>query len=135
MSVLLDTNACIAIFNGHPHIVRQRMESFVARRGSVSLSAIVVFELRYGIAKSEQVERNTRRLELFLTTARVLPFDSDDAHIAGDIRCELERIGQPIGAYDYLIAAQALHHDLTLVTGNVREFSRVKGLRWENWAV
>lgn len=134
MNVLLDTNVCIAAFNGRPQIVRERMDRSVARGDVHIISTIVVFELHFEIAKSARVEQNRQRLELFLTAARVLPFDADDARVAGEIRSELERVGMPIGAYDYLIAAQALRHDLLLITANEREFARVKGLRWDNWA-
>ena len=63
----------------------------------------------------------------------VVPFDEEDAAIAGDLRFALESDGTPIGPFDLLIAAQALRMKATLVTGNVGEFSRVQGLAWENW--
>ncbi len=93
-----------------------------------------IFELWYGIQKSTHVDRNLQALEAFLAPLRILSFDSQDARVAGEIRVQLERAGTPIGPYDLLIAAQALRHDLTLVTANAKEFSRVTGLRWENWA-
>ena len=64
----------------------------------------------------------------------LLPFDEEDARIAGSVRAALETSGKPIGAYDVLIAGQALKRQLTLVTANVSEFSRVKGLVWQDWA-
>jgi tRNA(fMet)-specific endonuclease VapC len=64
----------------------------------------------------------------------LLPFDDEDSKVAGAIRAGLERSGKPIGAYDVLIAGQALQRNLTLVTANVSEFSRVKGLAWQDWA-
>lgn len=97
------------------------------------MSAISVFELRYGTAKSTRVTANTAKLDEFLAAIRILPFDEEDGRIAAAIRAELERSGTPIGSYDYLIAAQAARHDLTLVTANVKEFARVPGLRWEDW--
>ena len=99
------------------------------------MSVISVFELRYGIAKSSQVTRNKERTELFLTSVSILPLEDKDTELAATIRADLERMGTPIGPYDYLIAAQAMRHDLLLVTANVREFARVKGLRWEDWSV
>jgi tRNA(fMet)-specific endonuclease VapC len=77
---------------------------------------------------------NAEALDVFLRSVAVVAFDEEDASIAGSIRAELERVGKPIGPYDYLIAAQALRHGLIFVTANEREFSRVPGLRWENWA-
>lgn len=62
-----------------------------------------------------------------------LPFEEEDAQMAGMLRAELETAGRPIGAYDLLIAGQALRHNLTLVTANVREFSRVQNLLWQDW--
>jgi tRNA(fMet)-specific endonuclease VapC len=134
LSVLLDTNACVAAINSRPIAIRQRLLELSSERQFVAVSIITVFELHYGVAKSMQIGRNSERLDKFLTSVRVLPFDADDARLAGDIRADLERHGRPIGPYDYLIAAQALRRNLTVVTANVREFSRVKGLRWENWA-
>ncbi len=96
---------------------------------------ISIFELRFGIAKSDRVAANAQALELFLAPVDILPFEQEDAKIAGNIRAELERVGRPIGPYDYLIAAQAIRHELTLISANEREFSRVAGLRLENWAV
>ncbi|PYU09346.1 MAG: VapC toxin family PIN domain ribonuclease, partial [Acidobacteria bacterium] len=63
-----------------------------------------------------------------------LPFEEEDARTAGKIRAAMEAVGKPIGAYDLLIAGQALRHKLTLVTANAKEFGRVKGLVWEDWA-
>lgn len=64
---------------------------------------------------------------------QLLPFDSECATLAARIRAELEAAGTPIGPDDTLIAATALRHQGTLVTRNVREFSRVPGLQWVNW--
>jgi tRNA(fMet)-specific endonuclease VapC len=61
-------------------------------------------------------------------------FDEEDTRVAGEIRATLEMAGTPIGAYDLLIAGQALRHDATLVTANTAEFSRVPDLRWQDWA-
>jgi tRNA(fMet)-specific endonuclease VapC len=78
---------------------------------------------------------NTQRLEALLSSSVLaLPFDNEDARAAGSIRATLQAAGKPIGAYDYLIAGQALARQLTLVTANVSEFARVKGLSWQDWA-
>jgi tRNA(fMet)-specific endonuclease VapC len=74
-------------------------------------------------------------VETFLAgPVSLLPFEFEDAKVAGRVRASLESAGKPIGAYDALIAGQALRHQLILVTANVREFSRIKGLAWEDWA-
>jgi len=135
MSYLLDTNACIALMNGAPPAVRSRFEKAIRGDFQIYLSSVVTFELWYGIAKSARVEMNTERLELLLSsTVVVLPFENEDSRVAGMIRGALEAAGRPIGAYDYLIAGQALARQLPLVTANVSEFSRVKGLQWQDWA-
>jgi tRNA(fMet)-specific endonuclease VapC len=135
MDYLLDTNACIALINGQPATVRARADKASAAGGQVLVSSIAVFELWYGVGKSARQEFNRKQVEKFLAgPVRVLPFDDDDARVAGSVRAALEAIGKPIGAYDLLIAGHALRHQLTLVTANVSEFSRVKGLAWQDWA-
>lgn len=134
MSYLLDTNACIALINGDPAIVREQFGAVLKRGDRIALSSIVLFELWYGIAKSRLEAKNTERLAVFMSPFEPLPFDDEDARIAGAIRASLERAGTPIGAYDLLIAGQAMRHDIVLVTANVTEFSRVDGLRWEDWS-
>lgn len=134
MTFLLDTNACIAAINGRPSAVRERLRQAFDDAESVAVSSISVFELWFGVAKSLHQEANTERLAVFLAPIESLPFDDDDARAAGMIRASLERAGRPIGAYDYLIAGQALRHGLTLVTANTSEFARVAGLHWENWS-
>jgi len=132
---LLDTNACIALINGDPATVRTRLHKATAGGAHVLVSSVALFELWYGVAKSTRQEFNRKRLEAFLAgPILVLPFEDADAHVAGSVRAALEAVGKPIGAYDLLMAGQALRHHLTLVTANVSEFSRVKGLAWQNWA-
>jgi tRNA(fMet)-specific endonuclease VapC len=135
MTYLLDTNACIALINGKPAGVRPRFQRVVQKGARVSVSTIVAFELWYGVAKSSQKEGNTNRLEIFLSgPLNLLPFDEEDAKAAGKVRAEIEAAGRPIGAYDLLIAGQALRHKMTLVTANTKEFQRVPGLAFEDWA-
>lgn len=128
---LLDTNAVIAVLNGDA-TVRQRLRNAM-KSGDIFISSVALFELWYG-ARSARRAENTERLRVFLSGAvGHIPFDEDDAAIAGDIRFALESTGTPIGPFDLLIAAQALRMGATLVTENVGEFSRVQGLVWENW--
>ncbi len=129
---LLDTNAVIAVLNGDA-TVRQRLRNAM-KSGDIFISSVALFELWYGVARSARRAENTERLRVFLSGAvGHIPFDEDDAAIAGDIRFALESTGTPIGPFDLLIAAQALRMGATLVTANVGEFSRVQGLVWENW--
>jgi tRNA(fMet)-specific endonuclease VapC len=136
MTYLLDTNACIALINGTEVNVRRRFQRAVARDSEILVSSIVAFELWYGVAKSQRKESNTRRLEAFFAGPLEWKlFDEDDARAAGTVRAELEAIGKPIGAYDVLLAGQARRLGATLVTSNSKEFTRVPGLKWEDWAV
>jgi tRNA(fMet)-specific endonuclease VapC len=135
LDYLLDTNVCVALINGHPATVRARLQKATAGGEQVLVSSVAVFELWYGVGKSTRQEFNRKRLETFLAgPILVLPFEDADARAAGSARAILEAVGKPIGAYDVLMAGQALRHQLTLVTANVSEFSRVKGLAWQDWA-
>lgn len=134
-SYLLDTNACIALINGAPDGVRRRLERALAGHSTILLSSVVTFELWYGVAKSRRAELNALRLKTFRSgPLEWTPFDDEDAAEAGAIRAELETEGRPIGAYDVLLAGQARRRGAALVTSNSREFSRVRGLKWEDWA-
>ncbi len=136
MIYLLDTNACIALINGTPSAVRRRFQRASAKEATLLVSSLVAFELWYGAAKSQRTEANTQRLSAFLAgPLEWTSFDEDDAREAGALRAELEISGRPIGAYDVLIAGQARRRGATLVTSNVREFERVAGLKWEDWAI
>ncbi|MGE0212153.1 MAG: type II toxin-antitoxin system VapC family toxin [Parvibaculaceae bacterium] len=131
--ICLDTNAAIAILRGKPPALLDRVR-VEAPRNELALSAIALFELQYGVAKSPRRMENAERLKLFLRAPiAILPFDAEDAEEAGDIRAELQRKGKPIGPYDLLIAAQARRRSALLVTANTREFSRVPKLMIENW--
>ena len=132
---LLDTNACIALINGTEINVRRRFKRAVARESVILLSSIVAFELWYGVAKSQRKDSNTQRLETFLGgPLEWALFDEDDARAAGTVRAALETVGRPVGAYDVLLAGQARRRGATLVTSNTKEFARVQGLKWEDWA-
>jgi tRNA(fMet)-specific endonuclease VapC len=135
VTYLLDTNVCIALINNHPPAVRARFERALDSGADILVSAIVIYELWYGVAKSSRPEANARRVETFLAgPIHPLPFDEADAQSAGMIRGTLEAAGTPIGAYDTLIAGQAVRHKLTLVTANSREFRRIKSLNHQDWA-
>jgi len=129
MAFLLDANAVIGLLNdtASPLARRARQEP----PGEVAISAIVVHELFYGAFKSERATQNIALIDALQFA--LLEFDREDAREAGRIRALLSSKGRPIGPYDVLIAGQALARDLTLVTHNKREFSRVPGLRIEDW--
>lgn len=132
----LDTNVVIAAMNVRPALVRDRLNEAIGRGDRLALSTIVIFELRYGVARSVHRDRNAERLDRFLTLdLAILPFEGEDAAVAGAIRADLDAKGTPIGHYDLLIAAQARRHGAMLVTANRREFLRVPGLTIEDWSV
>lgn len=136
MNYLLDTNVVVALLRNKPPAVRDRYRAAQAAGDYVALSSVVMFELWYGVAKSSQVAENTERLRILLSAdIDMLDFDDEDARIAGQVRADLEKGGQPIGAYDLLIAGQGLRRGLTVVTANSSEFSRVIGLSWQDWTI
>jgi tRNA(fMet)-specific endonuclease VapC len=124
----------VALLRNKPVRVRERYREAEAADDYLALSSVVLFELWYGVAKSTQVQENTERLRVLLSGGLdLLDFDDEDARAAGAVRATLERAGTPIGAYDLLIAGQALRRQLTVVTANSFEFSRVDGLSWQDW--
>ncbi len=134
MNYLLDTNAVIALLENRPAEVRERFREAQKSGDSLALSSVVLFELWYGVAKSSRVQENTERLRVLISgDLDLLDFDDEDAHVAGRVRAALEKAATPIGAYDLLIAGQALRRGLTVVTANTSEFSRVADLSWEDW--
>jgi tRNA(fMet)-specific endonuclease VapC len=134
VNYLLDSNAVVALLRNKPAGVRERYREAEASGDYLALSSVVLFELWYGVAKSSQVQENTERLRVLLSgDLDLLDFDDEDARTAGQVRAGLEKAGTPIGAYDLLIAGQALRRELTVVTANTSEFSRVTGLSWQDW--
>ena len=134
MIYLLDTNAVVALLRNRPPTVRERLRRRIAHGGRIAVSSIALFELWYGVARSRQPELNAERLQLFLSgDVTAVDFGEQDAPVAGELGRTLQAVGRPIGAYDLLIAAQALRAGVTLVTANVAEFARVPGLVCEDW--
>jgi tRNA(fMet)-specific endonuclease VapC len=133
MTFLLDTNTCVVAMNDVVGPTRSRLRQEVQKGKDLLVSAVSVFELFYGAHRSKHQERNFAKMRAFLQLLKQAHLEAEDAEAAGALRAELLRKGQPIGAYDYLIAGQALRRGLTLVTDNEREFRRVAGLKIENW--
>ena len=132
--ICLDTNIVIAAVSGRSTALRHRLGEQILSGTPIGLSVVALFELRYGIARSTRRSENERLLDRFLSLGiELLPFDGSDAEHAAEIRADLERKGTPIGAFDYLIAAQARRRDAALVTLNRREFERVPGLLVLDW--
>ncbi|MCY7285872.1 MAG: type II toxin-antitoxin system VapC family toxin [Cyanobacteria bacterium CAN_BIN43] len=101
---------------------------------AIAVSSITVMELRYGLALNPQrAQKIEPAIASFLASVTILPFNTAEAEQAAQIRAILKTQGQPIGAYDVLIAAIALQYGLLMVTANQREFERVPNLQTENW--
>ena len=131
MRYLLDINICIYLIKRQPEQVIARLQK--CEPGDVSVSAITVSELEYGVHKSNRPLENRLALAEFMAPLEILPFDDAAAGQYGEIRARLEKLGTPIGAMDLLIAAHALSRQLVLVTNNEREFRRISGLKVMNW--
>lgn len=127
---MLDTSLCIRVLRDRLPGLRPR---FNAEAGTLCISTVTLAELAHGAAKSARPAETSREVERFAARLEVLPFDAAAAAHAGAIRADLERRGTPIGPYDALIAGHARSRGLTVVTGNLREFKRVDGLRSEDW--
>ena len=127
---LLDTSVISDLIRNPQGKVAKR----IARvgEGSICTSIVVAAELRYGCARKGS-ERLLRAVEELLSEIEILPFESPADIAYGSIRSELERAGKPIGANDFLIAAHAAAVNATIVTANVDEFKRVRGVKVENW--
>jgi tRNA(fMet)-specific endonuclease VapC len=124
MSFLLDTDICIEILRGNPQIVEEIKK---ISPQNLAVSAITRYELCYGArrsAKSRKAEE-LNKVERFLSAIHLIPFTDITADIAATIRAELDQNGTPIGSMNLLIAATALENKLTVITNNIREFSRV----------
>lgn len=128
---LLDTNICIYAINGkHPRLSRRLL---TVHPNDIFISSVTVGELEYGAAKSRWGSRTRQIMYAFLANYTILPFTEKDAVLFGRLRAEMAAAGTPIGAYDLMIAAQGLSGNVTVVTHNVREFSRVPGIVLEDW--
>ncbi len=130
--LILDSNTISYYFRGDPCVV-PRLQAL--QPADIGVPAVVEYELRYGLLRLPDVARapRTAALTQMLRPMQSLPFDSECAIQAARLRANLEAAGTPIGPHDVLIAATAMRHQATLVTRNVREFSRVQGLQWINW--
>lgn len=133
MNYLLDTNACIRYLNAASEPLRKRIEA--AGQGQLAVCSVVKAELLFGAVKSRKPEQTRGHQRGFVDRFVSLPFDDRAAEAYAGIRAVLEHQGTPIGANDLMIAAIALANDLTLVTHNVTEFSRVPELRIEDWEI
>lgn len=132
MRYMLDTNICIYAIKHKPEKVFQRLQALDPE--DVCVSSVTYAELVHGVEKSAAVEKNRLALLTLLANIEILDFDVNAADCYGKIRADLEKKGTPIGPLDMMIAGHAQSLGYTVVTNNVKEFSRVKNLKIENWA-
>ena len=127
---VLDTNTLIYYFKGQGQVA----ENFAnVSAQEISIPTIVFFELQVGIAKSTSPAKRTQQLQELMSRVNLVLFNREAALAAAKIRAELEQQGTPIGQMDVLIAGTAIALQATLVTHNIKEFSRVSGLTIVDW--
>jgi tRNA(fMet)-specific endonuclease VapC len=131
LQYMLDTNICIYVIKNRPVGLREQFNRLAEQ---ICISTITLAELYYGAEKSSRGVENLGAVEQFVARLETLPFSAAAAAHYGQVRAESERAGQPAGPHDMLIGAHARSAGLIIVTNNLREFERIRGLRVENWA-
>jgi tRNA(fMet)-specific endonuclease VapC len=130
LTYMLDTNICIYVMKNYPPNLQEKFNSLAEQ---LCISCITLGELHYGAEKSARRVDNLAAIEHFVARLDVLPFEAKAAVHYGQVRAELERAGTPCGPHDMQIGAHARSEGLIVVTNNMREFSRMPGVRVENW--
>ncbi len=131
MKYILDTNICIYIIKKRPVQVIEHLRNLSISK--VGISSITLSELEYGVEKSKKQKQNKIALTGFIAPLEIAVYDQQAALVYGKIRAYLEKIGQPIGSLDLLIAAHAISLNSSLVTNNEKEFKKIPMLKVENW--
>lgn len=130
LEFMLDTDMVSWALRGQGAVASRVLEH---RPSQLCISSITLAELRFG-ADAKRSRRLHRLIETFVSAVSVVPFDQGAADRFGPVASVLARKGEPIGTFDTLIAAHALSCGVTLVTNNTKHFTRVTGLKLENWA-
>jgi len=133
MKYMLDTNICIYLIKQQPPKVLKHFKAHTV--GDIGISSLTLAELRYGVFKSRQIEKNRQALDEFILPIEIADFDEKAAREYGTIRAELERAGKPIGSMDMLIGAHAHALGVTLVTNNTKEFKQIMNLKIVDWSI
>lgn len=131
MKYMLDTNICIYAIKKKPETVLSHLQR--VKPQDVCISSVTFAELMHGVFKSKAIERNQLALSVLFSNIGIMSFDVEAAESYGRIRADLEKNGTPIGPLDMMIAGHAMALGCTLVTNNMKEFERVKGLKTVNW--
>jgi tRNA(fMet)-specific endonuclease VapC len=130
LTYMLDTNICIYVMKNYPHDLKEKFNLLAEQ---LCISSITLGELHYGAEKSARRAVNLTAIEDFVARLDVLPFGAKAAAHYGQVRAELERAGTPCGPHDMQIGGHARSEGLIVVTNNLGEFSRMPGIRTENW--
>jgi tRNA(fMet)-specific endonuclease VapC len=131
MRYLLDTCTVSDFAKGQPGVLA-RIKA--AQPQLIAISTVTRMEIEFGMQLNpDRARKLAPVMDAFLSSIAILPFEDNDAKAAGAIRAGLRKRGQPIGAYDVLIAGCALVRGMVMVTSNLGEFERVGGLQVENW--
>jgi tRNA(fMet)-specific endonuclease VapC len=133
MKYMLDTNICIYLIKQQSLKVLKHFKAHTV--GDIGISSISLAELRYGVSKSQHLEKNQQAFDEFILPLEIADFDEQAAREYGAIRAELEKAGKPIGSMDMLIGAHAHALGVTLVTNNTKEFKQTKNLKIVDWSV
>lgn len=128
---MLDTNAIIMAVRHPDWDISRKIKEHIGN--DLCISSITYGELEYGIKKSKDPGKNRMAITEILLGIKIIDFDSVAAAHFGDIFADLEQRGMRIGDRDMLIAGHARSKDCTLITNNIREFSRVANLKYEDW--
>lgn len=127
---IIDTNTLIYFFKGMGGVPNKFLS---ISPKEIAIPSIVIYELEYGIAKSNSPKKRQAQLKEICSLVNILSFGEKEAFSSASIRVKLEKKGTPIGPYDVLIAGTTIQHQGILVTNNINEFSRVPKLKVENW--
>jgi tRNA(fMet)-specific endonuclease VapC len=133
MKFILDTNTCIYIIKQKPPKVLKHFKAYSV--GEIGISSITLSELRFGVEKSQHIQKNDEALDDFILPLEIADFDEKAAKVYGKVRAALEKAGNLIGSMDLLIGAHALSIGATLVTNNIKEFKRIKELKLIDWTI
>ncbi len=127
---VLDTNTLIYYFKGLGNVAHNLL---AVSPEDIGVPTIVLYELAVGIKKSNSPQKRIKQLNDFISSVNILPFGQMEAEATARIREQLEKKGTPIGPYDILIGGTALCIHATLVTHNLKEFTRIKDLNVIDW--
>ncbi|MEH1863227.1 MAG: type II toxin-antitoxin system VapC family toxin [Nostoc sp.] len=130
MNYLLDTDICIYWLNGRQPV---RNKLLAVGWDEICICVITAAELYYGAYNSNRVSENLGNAEEFIQNLPVLPLTDPALRKYGELKAKLRRIGQTIAEFDLLIASVAVAENYTLVTNNIRHYSRISNLQLENW--